>query len=191
MSTEQQETREAQPPQEPTAKVRTSWKEWVNPRGMLFAVSTAVFIVLFAVQSVRVTAQEGRHRSELASMRTEHASDLDKMRTSASSSLARTLGASLHQIFVMRSQFPEISDRTFQAIATEMANTGDYKLVAVADSSGTIIASSDLTLVGTSISQIPNSDSPFVATSIIKDVYAMLGTVRIEVQPETLAPSGK
>jgi hypothetical protein len=191
MSTEQQEPRESQPPKEPTAKVRMSWKEWVNPRGMLFAVSTAVFVVLFAVQSVRVASQEVRHKSAVEELRTRHADDLDEMRTSASSSLARTLGASLHQIFVMRSQFPEISDRTFQAIATEMANTGDYKLVAVADSSGAIIASSDLTLVGTSISQIPNSDSPFVATSMIKDVNAMLGTVRIEVQPETLTSSGK
>jgi hypothetical protein len=191
MSTEQQEPRETQPPQEQTAEARTSWKEWVNPRGMLFAVSTAVFVVLFAVQSVRVASQEVRHKSAIEELGTRHASDLEEMRTSASSSLARTLGASLHQIFVMRSQFPEISDRTFQAIATEMANTGDYKLVAVADSSGAIIASSDLTLVGTSISQIPKSDSPLVATSSIKDVNAMLGTVRIEVQPETLTPSGK
>jgi hypothetical protein len=191
MSTEEQETRESQPPQEPTTKVRTSWMEWVNPRGMLFAVSTAVFIVLFVVQSVRVASQEARHKSAVEELRTRHADDLDMMRTSASSSLARTLGASLHQIFVMRSQFPEISDRTFQAIATEMANTGDYKLVAVADSSGAIIASSDLTLVGTSISQIPESDSPLVATSSIKDVNAMLGTVWIEVQPETLTSSGK
>ncbi len=185
MSTEQQEPREAQPKPE-----RTSWKEWVNPHGMLFAASTAVFIVLFAVQSVRVAVQEGRHSSELDAQRTEHTSDLNEVRTSASLSLASTLGASLHQLFVMRSQFPEISNRTFQAVATEMAGTGDYKLVAVADSSGAIIASSDLTLVGTPISQLPKSDSTFVASSEIKEAGALLGTVRVEVHPVTLTPSG-
>lgn len=162
-------------PVEPVAK--RSFFESLRPRGVPFFV-LCVLLFLFALyQSGRLWMSARAHADQIERSNTAHAQQLDSLKQMSAQDAADACAASLHQLFVMRSQFPEISNRTFQAFVKEVSASGRFSLIVVADSTNKVMASTDLTLIGSTAPTGLIDGQKYGAMASVKDADATLGTV--------------
>lgn len=61
---------------------------------------------------------------------------------------ATAFAAAIQPLMSFRGQVPEITNRSVQAAAEDLARRGNFSLVAISDSSGSVISSTDLATVG-------------------------------------------
>ncbi|MCB8933567.1 MAG: hypothetical protein M9921_12140 [Fimbriimonadaceae bacterium] len=112
-------------------------------------VGFALLLVMLLWQTVAVSRVESSKQEALKKAEQARLVALDEAQKESGLRAARALAAGLHQLFLLRSQYPDLTDRTFQAVCGELAETGGYDLVVITDSNRRILGSSDLTRVGT------------------------------------------
>lgn len=109
----------------------------------------ALLLLLLVWQTVAVSRVAASKEEALRKAQSAQVAALDQAKKEAGVREAEALAAGLHQLFLLRSQYPDLSDRVFQAVCGELAADGAYDFVAVTDSTRRILGSSDLTRVGT------------------------------------------
>lgn len=111
----------------------------------------ALLLLMLLWQTVAVSRAHASKQEALQKAEQAKVAALDGAKEASSLHTATVLAAGLHQLFLLRSQYPDVSDRTFQAVCSELAATGKYDLIVITDSNGRVLASSDLTQVGTNV----------------------------------------
>jgi hypothetical protein len=166
-------------PSAPTAEPKP--KDW---RAIAIMAGYGLLAILLIWQTVALSRVSKGAAEELNRRAAAKLVAVDDARKIGGEHSASALASGLHQLFLLRSQYPEISDRTFQAVCAELAATQSFDLAVVTDSNQRILASSDLKLVGQtypmSIVGAPTSekqDGKWVVTAPVKSQEATLGAV--------------
>ncbi len=149
----------------------------------------ALLIVFGLWQTVSLSVTRRRAAQDLVAAEKSKAKGIDEARRTGGEHAAAALGAGLNQMFLLRTQYPEISDRTFRAICDELAATGYFDLSMITDSHRRVIASSDQKFVGTTYSK-PVTGSPttemmegkWQVTAPVKSRDATLGAVILRLK---------
>lgn len=96
-----------------------------------------------SIQKVRADANR-----QIDSVNQESALALEASRKRSLQRSADTAAAALSPFFALKGQVSEISDRSLQSVVRNLVKNESLRFVAVTDSSGKVLASSDLTMVG-------------------------------------------
>lgn len=149
--------------------------KWAHPWALYTGIVIVTACILWAI-SVTVASANLRESFEdqmaLADAQSQRQATMlqkDGLRQSAES-----VAASVKPLLIFKGQVPEITDRTLQAVVSDLVDTGRYCFVAISDSDGKVLASSDLALIGKSKATPPaNSvetnigDAPRLGTLIL------------------------
>lgn len=137
----------------------------------------AIFCIVF---NMRVGKAVSDADSRIKAEQVKTLATLKEQEARSTTDLSKSLAAATQQLFILQSQYPDLSDRTFQAVCREMAGTGLYSRVLVTDSNRKIVASTDLTEVGQTLSVGGTVDGATEALAPIQSGSATLGFVYIQ-----------
>lgn len=143
-------------------------------------VTTFIAAIVAAVLFVRIGAvtadaalkvSQEKERSRLAAIEAERKS---------ANAVSRAFASGAEQVFAMRSVYPDVTPRTFQAMCGDLAETGIVQHAMVLDSSRRVLGSTNLTEVGT-VATLPEQagSPPNKAMAEVKSGNTVLGYVLI------------
>lgn len=171
------------PSAEPTPAKPKDWKSIGIMAGF------AVLLIFGLWQTVSLSMTRKKAAADLAAAQKASAEALDEARRTGGEHAAAALGAGINQMFLLRTQYPEISDRTFRAICDELAATGYFDLSMITDSHRRVIASSDQKFVGqtydkpvTGTPTTEKSEGKWQVTAPVKSRDATLGAVILRLR---------
>ncbi|MGV3618917.1 MAG: hypothetical protein ACO1SV_26625 [Fimbriimonas sp.] len=75
-------------------------------------------------------------------------STLGAAREEAARNQALAFAAAIQPVMAFRGQIPEVTNRSVQSATENLARQGNYSFVAVTDTNGKVVSSSDLTVIG-------------------------------------------
>lgn len=161
-------------------------RDW---RAIGILVGVGLLIVFGLWQTVALSLARKQAAADLAAAEKSKIAAVDAARRAGAEQTAAALGAGLNQMFLLRTQYPEISDRTFRAICDELAATGYFDLSMILDSHRRVIASSDQQYVGQTYEK-PVTGSPiseaadgkWQVTAPVKSRDATLGGVVLRLK---------
>jgi len=174
-------------PPAPAAPAREAKpKDW---RAIAIMAGYGLLAVLLIWQTVALSGARKGAAADLKKAEAAKIAAVDDVRKTGGQYAANALASGLHQLFLLRSQYPEISERTFQAVCAELAATQNFDLAVITDSRQRILASSDLKLVGqtypnpiTGSSSSEKQDGKWVVTAPVKSQEATLGGVVLRLK---------
>lgn len=142
---------------ESTAQPTTATKTPQQSRIPMFALGVAAVVSLIwgscssvgmyqanqVAEKLRVTSAKQASAALLAS-----ANAIKESRRQGIQNTADAAAAALAPFLVLRGQVPEITDRSLQSVVQNLVLNPNLRFVAITDSTGKVLASSDLTMVG-------------------------------------------
>ena len=147
-------------------------------------------LIIFGLwQTVALSMTRNKAASDLAAAKKVSDAAVDEARRTGGEHAAAALGAGINQMFLLRTQYPDISDRTFRAICDELAATGYFDLSMITDSHKRVIASSDQQFVGQTydkpVTGTPTTeklDGQWQVTAPVRSRDATLGAVILRLK---------
>ncbi len=135
----------------------SKWDMWHGLLGVL--AFTLGVTSLWLWSKVREETRDGRQalasskersQSVLANEKRSSKELLGATREQAAEQQATAFAAAIQPVIGLKGQVPEITDRSIQSATENLARLGNYSFVAVTDTAGKVISSSDLTIIGQS-----------------------------------------
>ena len=185
-STEPDAEKQAQPTAPSAPAPEPKPKEW---KSIGILAGFAVLIIFGLWQTVALSMTRNKAASDLAAAKKVSDAAVDEARRTGGEHAAAALGAGINQMFLLRTQYPDISDRTFRAICDELAATGYFDLSMITDSHKRVIASSDQQFVGQTydkpVTGTPTTeklDGQWQVTAPVRSRDATLGAVILRLK---------
>ncbi len=160
MHDESNKTTKPQDVQSGNGESRAGWmpRKWDMWHGLLGVVALTLGVTsLWLWSEVRGEKSDSRQalassaeraQSLLANEKRSGKELLGETREQAAAQQATAFAAAIQPVIGLKGQVPEITDRSIQSATENLARLGNYSFVAVTDTEGKVISSSDLTIIG-------------------------------------------
>ena len=142
--------------------------KWSQANPKLFYTALAMLTGLFVWAVLATTflglvktdleVQRASADKERAAMKADYEIKLANARNAGLRQTAAAAAATLAPFVALQGQVPEITNRNLQAAVRNLVQNRDLRFVAVSDGSGTVVAASDLTLVGRQMATPPGME---------------------------------
>jgi hypothetical protein len=182
---EEQEPLGAEPlqPSVPDVKAPNANAEPMSSKLLVYGLAlAAVFFLILAGWQMASRVSERKAAEEA----------LDQATGDGVMQAAAAAAAAVQPAFTFRGQVPEITDRTLQSVCETLLLTNAYDFVAITDTGGTVLASSDLAIVGRPIEgvkvgelELKKVEDAWQAAAPVRSESSSLGSVVLRERPKS------